>query len=82
MYACMLVPFFALLFNRLFIGPRYTWGPIYGSECLSLRDVFETIQVMEYIQVVQVSQVIDSIQVIQVIDSIHVIQVIDPIQRR
>ena len=22
--------------NTLFIGPRYTWGPIYGSECLSL----------------------------------------------
>ena len=20
----------------IFIGPRYTWGPIYGSECLSL----------------------------------------------
>ena len=21
---------------RIFIGPRYTWGPIYGSRCLSL----------------------------------------------
>ena len=22
----------------VFIGPRYTWGPIYGSECLELTD--------------------------------------------
>ena len=22
--------------SSFFIGPRYTWGPIYGSECLSL----------------------------------------------
>ena len=22
--------------SSIFIGPRYTWGPIYGSECLSL----------------------------------------------
>ena len=22
------------LFRKVFIGPRYTWGPIYGSECL------------------------------------------------
>ena len=40
-----------------FFGPRYTWGPIYGS--LKLTDVFEVIQV------------IDSIQVIQVIDSMY-----------
>ena len=22
----------------IFIGPRYTWGPIYGSKCLSVTD--------------------------------------------
>ena len=22
----------------VFIGPRYTWGPIYGSECLKLSE--------------------------------------------
>ena len=26
----------------IFIGPRYTWGPIYGSESLSLTEVCET----------------------------------------
>ena len=26
----------------LFIGPRYTWGPIYGSGCLSLRQTRPT----------------------------------------
>ena len=42
--------FLAILFVFLylyFIGPMYTWGPIYGSECLSLRDVVETIQVID-----------------------------------
>ena len=27
----------------VFIGPRYTWGPICGSECLSLTEVVETL---------------------------------------
>ena len=27
---------------KIFIGPRCPWGPIYGSGCLSLTDVFET----------------------------------------
>ena len=40
----------------LFIRPRYTWGPIYGSECLKLTDVLHDIQF------IQVIQVIDSIQ--------------------
>ena len=24
--------------DAIFIGPRYTWGPIYGSECLKLTE--------------------------------------------
>ena len=38
-------------FSYFFIGPRYTWGLIYGSECLKLREVFETIQVIQVMQV-------------------------------
>ena len=25
---------------RFFIRPRYTWGPIYGSECVKQTDLF------------------------------------------
>ena len=46
---------------RFFIGPRYTWGLIYGSECLSLSDVSADLT-DEDMQVMQVMQVIESIQ--------------------
>ena len=42
----------------IFIGPRYTWGPIYGSR-VSLTN-WQTL--WKLIQVIQVIQVIDSIQ--------------------
>ena len=25
--------------DAIFIGPRYTWGPIYGSECLKQTEL-------------------------------------------
>ena len=55
-------------FEPIFIGPRYTWGPIYGSESLkqtakqTLLKLIQVIQVVQVVQVVQVIQVIDSIQ--------------------
>ena len=35
-----LFPFFVFgeIICFVFIGPRYTWGPIYGSECLKLTE--------------------------------------------
>ena len=30
-----------LKIKRIFIGPRYTWGPIYGSESLKLSDLVD-----------------------------------------
>ena len=30
------------IFHPIFIGPRYTWGPIYGYKCLKHTEVFET----------------------------------------
>ena len=37
--------FYFLLFTfilYIFIGPRYTWGPIYGSGCPSVQDLLLT----------------------------------------
>ena len=33
--------FFYTFFETLFIGPRYTWGPFYGSESLKLSDLVD-----------------------------------------
>ena len=41
---------FSLLKCLIFIGPRYTWGPIYGSESLSLTHRALVIQVIDSIQ--------------------------------
>ena len=41
-------------FQHIFIGPRYTWGPIYGSECLQMSDSKTLLkQVMQVLQVMQ-----------------------------
>ena len=50
-----------IIWNRIlilvFIGPRYAWGPIYGSECLQMSDSKTLLkQVMQVMQVLQVMQ--------------------------
>ena len=47
-----------IIWNRIlilvFIGPRYAWGPIYGSECLQMSDSKTLLkQVMQVLQVMQ-----------------------------
>ena len=58
-----------------FIGPRYTWGLIYGSESLSLQDLFADLTdvtlAMQAMQAMQAMPVMQVIQAIQVIDSIQ-----------
>ena len=46
--------------DTVFIGPRYTWGPIYGSECLKLtkRGFADFASYASNMQVMQVVQVI------------------------
>ena len=54
-----------IIWNRIlilvFIGPRYAWGPIYGSECLQMSDSKTLLkQVMQVMQVLQVTQVMQA----------------------
>ena len=62
--------------DAIFIGPRYTWGPIYGSECLKQTELCAILAIQAILEIVAILAILAKLAKLAILATLAILAIL------